>query len=93
LHEKLLALVNRHLQARGLILKTCTLADATLLQAPRRAPAKEDETGGDGDADYTVKHASRIMAIRAHVAVDETHTLIRQVPPTCMTASAHVATW
>ena len=50
LHEKLLALVNRQLQVKGLILKTCTLVDATLLQAARRAPAKEDKTGGDGDA-------------------------------------------
>lgn len=29
--------------------------DATLLQAARRAPAKEDKAGGDGDAGYTVK--------------------------------------
>jgi transposase len=43
LHEKLLALVNRQLQVKGLILKTCTLVDATLLQAARRAPAKEDK--------------------------------------------------
>ena len=39
LHEQLLGLVNRQLQAKGLILKTCTLVDATLLQAARRAPA------------------------------------------------------
>jgi transposase len=59
LHENLLALVNRQLQTKGLILKTCTLVDATLLQAARRAPAKEDNTGGDGDAGYTVKHGQR----------------------------------
>lgn len=50
LHEKLLALVNRQLQAKGLILKTCTLVDAPLLQAARRAPAKSDRAAGDGDA-------------------------------------------
>src|ERR1700729_4185969 len=52
LHEKLLQLVNRQLEQKGLVLKTCTLVDATLLQAARRAPAREDKTGGDGEAGY-----------------------------------------
>jgi hypothetical protein len=79
LHENLLGLVNRQLQTKGLILKTCTLVDATLLQAARRAPAKGDATGGDGDAGYTVKQGRTHYGYKAHVAVDETHTLIRQV--------------
>lgn len=79
LHEKLLALVNQQLQERGLILKTCTLVDATLLQAARRAPAKTDSTGGDSEAGYTVKAGQPHYGYKAHVAVDETHTLIRQV--------------
>lgn len=64
LHERLLALVNRQLEQQGLILKTCTLVDATLLQAARRAPAKKDKTGGDGDAGYTAKAANRTTATR-----------------------------
>ena len=87
LHEKLLVLINRQLQAQGLILKTCTLVDATLLQAARRAPAKEDKTGGDGDAGYTVKGGQPHYGYKAHVAVDETHTLIRQV--TLTAANVH----
>jgi transposase, IS5 family len=87
LHEKLLALINRQLQAKGLILKTCTLVDATLLQAARRAPAKEDKTGGDSDAGYTVKQGQPHYGYKAHVAVDETHTLIRQV--TLTAANVH----
>jgi IS5 family transposase len=87
LHEKLLGLVNRQLQVKGLILKTCTLVDATLLQAARRAPAKGDPTGGDGDAGYTVKHGQPHYGYKAHVAVDETHTLIRQV--TLTAANVH----
>src|SRR5471032_1145255 len=47
LHEKLLQLVNRQLEQKGFILKTCTLADATLLAAARRAPARADKNGGD----------------------------------------------
>jgi transposase, IS5 family len=82
LDESLRALVHRQLQAKGLILKTCTLVDATLLQAARRAPAKEDQTGGDGDACYTVKPGQPHYGYRAQVAVDETHTLIRQVTQT-----------
>jgi IS5 family transposase len=87
LHENLPGLVNRQLQARGLILKTCTLVDATLLQAARRAPAKADKTGGDGDAGYTVKGGQPHYGYKAHVAVDETHTLIWQV--TLTAANVH----
>jgi IS5 family transposase len=87
LHEKLLALVNRQLQVKGLILKTCTLLDATLLQAARRAPAQENKTGGDGDAGYTVKKGQPQYDYKAHVAVEETHTLIWQV--TLTAANVH----
>jgi IS5 family transposase len=87
LHENLLALVNRQLEQKGLILKTCTLVDATLLQAARRAPAKDDKTGGDGDAGYTVKGGQPHYGYKAHVAVDETHTLIRAV--TLTSANVH----
>jgi IS5 family transposase len=86
-HENLLALVNRQLEQKGLILKTCTLVDATLLQAARRAPAGEDRTHGDSDAGYTVKRGQPHYGYKAHVAVDETHTLIRAV--TLTSANAH----
>lgn len=86
-HENLLALVNQQLEQQGLILKTCTLVDATLLQAARRAPAKEERTSGDGDAGYTVKRGQPHYGYKAHVAVDETHTLIRAV--TLTSASVH----
>ena len=85
--EKLLGLVNRQLEHKGLILKTCTLVDATLLQAARRAPAKTDPTSGDGDAGYTVKRGQPHYGYKAHVAVDQTHTLIRHV--TLTSASVH----
>ena len=87
LHEKLLALVNRQLSGKGLILKTCTLVDATLLQAARRAPAKGAKTGGDSEAGYTVKQGQAHYGYKAHVAVDEKHTLIRQA--TLTAANVH----
>jgi len=87
LQEKLLALVNRQLEQKGLILKTCTLVDATLLQAARRAPTRENPTGGDADAGFTVKQGQPHYGYKAHVAVDQAHTLIRQV--TLTDASVH----
>ncbi len=85
--EKLLALVNRQLEQKGLILKTCTLVDATLLQAARRAPAQADPTGGDPDAGFTVKRNQPVYGYKAHIAADQTHTLIRAV--TLSAANVH----
>ena len=85
--EKLLQLVNRQLLAQGLILKRVTLVDATLVQAARRAPAKNDPEGGDSDAGYTVKHGQPHYGFKAHVSVDEEHTLIRQA--TLTAANVH----
>jgi IS5 family transposase len=75
--ENLLQLINRQLEDKGLILKTCTLVDATLLQAARRAPSKQDKDGGDGDAGYTVKAGQPHYGYKGHLAVDQDHTLIR----------------
>ena len=66
------------MEARSLILKRVTLVDATLLQAARRAPRKDDPKGGDPEADHTVKNGQPHYGFKAHVAVDEEHTLIRK---------------
>lgn len=87
LHEQLLQMVNRQLEQQGLILKTCTLVDATLLQAARKAPARDSQAGGDGEAGYTIKQGQPHYGYKAHVAVDETHTLIRRV--TLTAANVH----
>jgi IS5 family transposase len=87
LQEKLLHLVNRQLTAQGLILKRVTLVDATLVQAARRAPAKNDPEGGDGDAGFTVKRGTPHYGYKAHVSVDEEHTLIRKA--TLTAANVH----
>ena len=87
LQEKLLPLVNRQLEQKGFVLKTCTLVDATLLAAARRAPATGDKTGGDDDAGFTVKQGQPHYGYKAHVAADREHTLIRHV--TLTDASVH----
>lgn len=77
LHQCLLERINRQLEARGLILKTCTLVDATLVQAARRAPS-QGSNPGDGDARYTQRAGQIHYGYKAHVAVDQRHTMIRQ---------------
>lgn len=77
LHQQLLQQINTQLEQRGLILKTCTLVDATLVQAARRAPG-QDTNPGDGDAGYTRRAGQIHYGYKAHVAVDQQHTLIRQ---------------
>lgn len=47
-----------------------------LVQAARRAPGKG--SGGDPEADHTVKHGQPHYGFKARVAVDEEHTLIRR---------------
>jgi hypothetical protein len=48
---------------------------------------KGDPTSGDGDAGYIVKKGQPHYGYKAHVAVDETHTLIGQV--TLRAANVH----
>jgi IS5 family transposase len=86
-HEKLLALVNEQLEARQLVLKRVTLVDATLVQAARRASKKSEPGAGDGDAGYTVKAGQPHYGYKAHLSVDENHTLIRAASLT--SASVH----
>lgn len=75
LKDKLLDLINAQLQKKNLILKRVTLVDATLIAAARRAPTKNE--GGDDDADFTVKKGQPHYGYKAHIAVDENHTIIR----------------
>lgn len=77
LHQQLLQQVNAQLEERGLILKTCTLVDATLIQAARRAPGQASNPGDPG-AGYTRRAGQIHYGYKAHVAVDQGHTLIRQ---------------
>lgn len=82
LQDKMLSLINEQLEGRGLILKRVTLVDATLLQAARRAPRKQDDgekRGGDPDADYAARKGKEPhYGYKAHLGVDQKHTLIRQ---------------
>ena len=84
LSEALLAEANRQLDARGLVVKSGTLVDATLIAASVRRP----NFGGDGvnprdpDARFTKKRGKTYFGYKAHVAVDEGSDLVRKTQMT-----------
>jgi len=79
LAEKLLAEVNRQLDALGLIIKRGTLVDATIIAANvKRPPYEEGQVNPrDPDASFTKKNDKTYFGYKAHIAVDEESDLIR----------------
>jgi IS5 family transposase len=81
LGERLLAEVNRQLEAKGLILKRGTLVDASLVAAnarrPRKSEPKEERSDQDAAWNAMPKDAPH-FGYKAHVAVDEGSGLVRQ---------------
>src|SRR3954452_12358044 len=73
LAEKLLAEVNRQLDAKGMILRRGTLIDATILEAAVRPPAGDagEVSPRDPQAGWTKKNGESRFGHKAHVAVDE----------------------
>ena len=84
LSEKLLAEVNRQLDARGLIVKRGTLVDATIIAAAVKPPSFEEGVVSerDPDASFTVKNDETYFGYKAHLAVDEESGLVRQAEMT-----------
>jgi IS5 family transposase len=85
LGDALFTEVSRQLEAKGLILKTGSLIDATLIEAAVRPPAKPAEGAPaeaplDGDAGFTRSgpHRRLFYGYKAHVGVDEGSGLIRR---------------
>lgn len=84
LAEALLAEANRQLDARGLVVKSGTLVDATLIAASVKKPPY----GGDGvnprdpEARFTKKRGKTYFGYKAHVAVDEGSGLVRKAQMT-----------
>jgi IS5 family transposase len=80
LAAKLLAEVNRQLDARGLILRRGTLIDATILEAAVRPPAGDagEVSTRDPQAGWTKKNGRSRFGYKAHAAVDEGSGLVRE---------------
>ena len=96
LHESLLGLLNQQLEARGYILKTTTIVDATIIESSRQRPeveAARHGTAPDADASYTRKYGRSYYGYKAHVSSDGEHQLIRSaILHTAKTQDGHVFT-
>jgi len=80
LAEALLAEMNRQLDARGLMVRSGTLIDASLVAADSRRPRKGEPREGrsDRDASWTAMKDEPFFGYKAHVAVDRGSGLVRQ---------------
>ena len=70
------------LQARGLVVRSGTLMDATLVEAAVKKPSRAAGPGARGaadpDADWTMKNGRSHYGYKAHVGVDQGSGLIRR---------------
>jgi transposase, IS5 family len=80
LAEPLLAELNRQLAAKGLMVKTGTLIDASLVAADGRRPRQAEpvEDRSDQDAAWNAMPEKPLFGYKAHVAVDQGSGLVRQ---------------
>src|SRR5919205_2202795 len=80
LAERLLAEVERQLDAKGSILRRGTLIDATILEAAVRPPGGDagEVSPRDPQAGWTKKNGKSRYGYEAHVAVDEGGGLVRE---------------
>jgi len=81
LYEKLFAEINGQLEKQGLMVKTGTLVDATIIEARAKPPrSKEDEVSSvDPDAGFTTKRGKSWFGYKLHIGADEGSGLIRQI--------------
>lgn len=81
LYEKLFAEVGRQLDGKGLLVKSGTLVDATIIEARATPPGPEEGEVSDVDPDagFTKKRGKSHFGYKLHVGVDEGSGLIRQV--------------
>jgi transposase, IS5 family len=80
LAERLLAELNRQLDARGLMVKTGTLIDASLVEADGRRPKKGEPVEGrsDRDAAWNAMPETPLFGYKMHLAVDQGSGLVRR---------------
>ncbi len=72
--------IERQLGARGLLVKSGTLMDATLVDAAVKKPGSPagSKSSTDPDADWTRKGGKTYFGYKAHIGVDEGSGLIRR---------------
>ena len=89
LSERLLAELNRQLDARGLMVKAGTLIDASLVAADARRPRKDEPLEGrsDRDASWNAMPEQPLFGYKMHLAVDQGSGLVRRA----LLTPAHVS--
>jgi IS5 family transposase len=80
LAEKILAAVNRHLDARGLLLRQGTVIDATIIHAPSSTKNQDGER--DPQMRQTKKGNQYYFGMKAHIGVDVESGLVHTVTTT-----------
>jgi transposase, IS5 family len=80
LSEPLLAELNRQLDARGLMVKSGTLIDASLVEADCRGPRKGEPVAArsDRDASWNAMPETPLFGYKMHLAVDQGSGLVRR---------------
>lgn len=80
LDQALFEEIGRQLEAQGVVVKSGTLMDATLVEASVRKPggSSGSRSQTDPDADWTRKGGKSYYGYKAHLAVDEGSGVIRR---------------
>jgi IS5 family transposase len=90
LMEKIFVEVNRQLEEKGLMVKSGTLIDATLVSAASRRPGREagakPQLPREPEASFTKKGGKAYFGWRLHVGVDQGSGLVRRA----LVTPAHV---
>jgi IS5 family transposase len=78
LGEHLFAMLEKQLQAKGMIVRRGTLVDATLIKAQPHPP-RRGASSPDPEADWTSRGKDGHFGYKAHLSVDERSGLIRHL--------------
>lgn len=77
------ALVTSQLEARGLVLRSGTMMDASIIRAQRQPPPMSAGRGAvnpqEPDAGWTGRGGKTVLGYKAHVGVDQGSGLVRRV--------------
>ncbi len=85
LAPKLLATVNAHLGQRGLLLRSGTIVDATIIHAP--SSTKNQDKARDPEMHQTKKGNQYYFGMKAHIGVDAEGGLVHTVTTTAANAA------
>ena len=87
LGERLFALLEEQLQAKGLIVWRGSLIDATLIKAQPHPPSSRGEPNPDPEADWTRRGKDGHFGYKVHLSVDQGRGLIRRLALTAASVS------